>query len=345
MTRSAPCEVVIASYIEPELAERIAAAEPRAHVVYEPALLPVPGYPCDHGGEPPALDAAGEERWRAITAGAEVMFDFDWSSPETIAERCPHLRLIQATSAGVGGYMTRIGLDRSDIEVCTAAGTHAVPLAEFALLGALYFVKGVPTLNEWKARRHWEKYATHRLAGRRALVLGLGGIGRRVAESFAALGIEVWGLARRIPPELPPGVTRMIAGGELHAALAETDVLVIASPLTEQTRQLVGAAELAALPGHAVVVNVGRGPVIDEAALIAALTEGRLAGACLDVFEHEPLPEDSPLWDLDNVIISPHSASTLVEENELLVELFLDNLARYLDGRPRRNVYDRAAGY
>ena len=337
--------MVIASYIEPELAERIAAAEPRAHVVYEPTLLPVPGYPCDHGGEPPALSAAGQERWRAITAAAEVMFDFDWHSPETIAERCPRLRLIQATSAGVGGYVTRIGLDRSDIEVCTAAGTHAVPLAEFALLGALYFVKGMPTLTEWKARRHWEKYATHRLAGRRALVLGLGGIGRRVAESFAALGVEVWGLARRIPPGLPGGVTRMIGGDELHAALAETDVLVIASPLTEQTRHMVGAAELAALPAHAVVVNVGRGPVIDEAALITALTEGRLAGACLDVFEQEPLPEDSPLWDLDNVIISPHSASTLAEENEVLVELFLDNLTRYLDGRPRRNVYDRAAGY
>ncbi len=345
MSRSEPCQVVIASYIEPELVDRIVAAEPRAHVVYEPSLLPVPAYPCDHGGEPPALEPAEQERWKEITAGAEVMFDFDWSSPETLAERCPRLRMIQATSAGVGGFMTRSGLDRSDIEVCTAAGTHAVPLAEFALLGALYFVKGMPTLTEWKARHHWEKYATHRLAGRRALVVGLGGIGRRVAESFGALGVEVWGLARRTPDPMPTGVTRMITREDLPGALPDVDVLVIASPLTEQTRHLVGAQEIAALPAHAVVVNIGRGPVIDEPALIAALTEGRLAGACLDVFEEEPLPADSPLWDLDNVIISPHSASTLTEENEVLVELFLDNLGRYLDGRPRRNVYDRAAGY
>ncbi len=123
------------------------------------------------------------------------------------------------------------------------------------------------------------------------------------------------------------------------------DVLVVASPLTEQTRHLIGAEEITALPAHAVVVNVGRGPVIDEPALITALAEGRLAGACLDVFEQEPLPADNPLWDLDNVIVSPHSASTLAEENEVLVELFLDNLSRYLDGRPRRNVYDREAGY
>jgi glyoxylate/hydroxypyruvate reductase A len=339
------CEVVIASYLEPELVERIVAIESRARVVYEPALLPAPRYPCDHHGEPPVLDFNQRARWSEITAGAEVMFDFDWNDPETIAERCPRLRLIQATSAGIGSVMARTGLDRSEIEVCTAAGTHAVPLAEFALLGALYFVKAMPMLTGWKARRHWEVHATHLLAGRRALVLGLGGIGRKVAESFAALGVEVWGLARRIPPETPAGVTRMITREELPASLPGTDVLVVASPLTEQTHHMVGAEELAALPAHAVVVNVGRGPVIDEPALIAALTEGRLAGACLDVFEEEPLPTGSPLWDLDNVIISPHSASTIAEENEVLVELFLDNLGRYLDGRPRRNVYDRVAGY
>ncbi len=217
MSRSEPCRVVIASYLEPEHVERIVAGEPRAEIVYEPSLLPTPRYPSDHHGESPALQPADRKRWESIVAGAEVMFDFDWSSPGTLPERCPRLRLIQATSAGVGGFMTRTGLDRSEIEVCTAAGTHAIPLAEFALLGALYFVKGMPTLTEWKARHHWELYATHQLAGRRALVIGLGGIGRRVAESFAALGVEVWGLARRTPPQMPAGVARMIDRDELLA--------------------------------------------------------------------------------------------------------------------------------
>jgi glyoxylate/hydroxypyruvate reductase len=345
MSRTEPCEVVIASYLEPELVQQITMAEPRAHVVYEPTLLPPPSYPCDHHGTPRDLDESELQRWEETVGRAEVMFDFDWRSPETIPDRCPHLRLIQATSAGVGGFLSRTGLDRSDIEVCTAAGTHAIPLAEFALLGALYFVKGMPTLSGWQRRHHWELYATHQLAGRRALVLGLGGIGRRVAQSFAALGVEVWGLARRAPDELPTGVTRMITRDELLGALPGVDILVVASPLTEQTHHMVGAPELAAVPAHCVVINVGRGPVIDEPALIAALTDGRLGGACLDVFEQEPLPEESPLWDLDNVIVSPHSASTIAEENQVLVELFIDNLARYLDGRPRRNVYDRIAGY
>jgi phosphoglycerate dehydrogenase-like enzyme len=339
------CRVVIASYLEPELVERIAASEPRADIAYEPRLLPAPRFPSDHSGAPPELSAGELARWRKLTAEAEVLFDFDWHEPETLPERCPRLRWIQATSAGIGGVMTRTGLDRSAIEVTTAAGIHAVPLAEFALLGALHFIKGMPQLTRWKAARRWEWSTTQRLAGRRVLVVGVGAIGREVARTFAALGAEVTGLSRRTPAQLPPGVSRTIARAELTGELARTDVVVIACPLTEHTRGLLGAAELAALPGHAIVVNVGRGPVIDEPALVAALAEGRLAGACLDVFAEEPLPAESPLWGMENVIVSPHSASTLADENAALVELFLDNLARYLDGRPRRNVYDAAAGY
>jgi glyoxylate/hydroxypyruvate reductase len=339
------CEVVIASYLEPGLVARIAEAEPRAHVTYEPRLLPAPRHPSDHVGTPPQLSEDELARWRALTAGAEVLFDFDWHDPASLPARCPRLRWIQATSAGIGGVMARTGLDRSAIEVTTAAGIHAVPLAEFAVLGALYFVKDLPALNRWKAERRWERFATQRLAGRRVLVVGVGAIGRRVASAFAALGTEVTGLSRRAPAELPPGVSRMIDRAELEAELARTDIVVVACPLTEQTRGLLGAPELAALPAHAIVVNVGRGPVIDEPALAAALAEGRLAGACLDVFTEEPLPADSPLWGMEKVIVSPHSASTLADENAALVELFLDNLGRYLDGRPLRNVYDAAAGY
>ncbi len=345
MSRDQPCEVVITSYLEPELVARIAEAEPRAHVTYEPRFVPVPRYPSDHGGQTPELDADGLAEWERLTARAEVMFDFDWHDTAGLPARCPNLRWIQATSAGIGAFMSRTGLDRSAIEVTTAAGTHAVPLAEFALMGALYFVKGVHRLNAWKARHHWERYATERLAGRRALVIGLGGIGRQVAALFSGAGVEVWGLSRRGAGEPPPGLTRQIVRAELLDALERTDILVISCPLTEETAGMIGAAEIAALPAHAIVVNVGRGPVIDQAALTAALTSGRLAGACLDVFRDEPLPAGDPLWDLDNVIVSPHSASTLADENAVLTELFIDNLGRYLDGRPRRNVYDAAAGY
>jgi glyoxylate/hydroxypyruvate reductase len=339
------CEVVIASYLESEIAAAIAEAEPRAHLIYEPALLPTPRYPCDHGGTPPQLTPDQLARWEAIIAGADVCFDFDWHDPAGLPVRAPRLRFIQATSSGIGGFMTRTGLDASDIAVSTAAGIHALPLAEFATMGALYFVEGVHQLNVWKAARHWERHATRCLSGRRALVIGLGGIGRQVASSFAALGVEVWGLARQDRAQRPPEVSATISREQLPDVLGETDVLVIACPLTEQTRGMIGADEIGRLPDDAIVVNVGRGPVIDEAALIEALRAGRLAGACLDVFEREPLPDDSPLWELDNVIISPHSASTLADENAVLAELFIENLARFLDGHPVRNRYDAAAGY
>jgi phosphoglycerate dehydrogenase-like enzyme len=339
------CEVVIASYLEPELVERIARAQPRAHVTYEPAFLPAPSYPCDHDGEHPQLTAARLSRWETIVAGADVCFDFDWHDPATLPQRCPRLRFVQATSAGIGGFMTRTGLDRAGFAVSTAAGIHAAPLAEFAVLGALYFVKGVPMLSAWKAQRHWERFATHGLTGRRALVIGLGGVGRETVRQLGALGMDVWGLARRPPAEPVPGLSRTIDAGGLLDALGRTDVLVIACPLTEQTRGMIGSEQIAALGADAIVVNIGRGPVIDEVALIEALTDGRLAGACLDVFEHEPLPADSPLWELDNVLVSPHSASTVAEENAALTELFIENLGRHLDGLPLRNSYDPVAGY
>jgi phosphoglycerate dehydrogenase-like enzyme len=142
-----------------------------------------------------------------------------------------------------------------------------------------------------------------------------------------------------------PGVASYVAEAELARVLPEVSALVLACPLTEQTRGLIGARELAALPRGAVVVNLSRGQVIDEDALAGALASGHLGGACLDVFATEPLPESSPLWGLDNVIISPHSASTATAENELITELFCDNLRRWLDGAPLRNVYDRASGY
>jgi phosphoglycerate dehydrogenase-like enzyme len=176
------------------------------------------------------------------------------------------------------------------------------------------------------------------------LVIGLGGLGRQVAATLAGLGVEVWG-HRRGEGAAPPGVTRIVGGSELHDALARVDALVVACPYTPETHHLVGAAELAALPAGAFVVNIARGAIIDEAALVDALASRHLGGAALDVFETEPLPATSPLWALPNVLISPHRASVVDAENGLIVDLFVDNLRRYLDGRPLRNVFDPARGY
>jgi glyoxylate/hydroxypyruvate reductase len=340
-----PVSVLIATPLEAEYAQRIEAADPRLRVLYEPGLLPVPRYPCDHTGTPRALSEADLGRWSALRREADVSFDFDWQEPALVARNSPRLRWVQGTSAGIGGFLERTGLAGTPLVFTTAAGVHGVPLAEFALLGLLYFAKDMPLLAQWKREQHWQRHAMGQLAGRHVLLVGLGGIGRQVARLLSGTGVRVTAAGRPGRRYDVPGVTGYADEAELGRVLPGVSGVVLACPLTEQTRGLIGARELAALPRGAVLVNLSRGQVVDEDALVDALAGGHLGGACLDVFATEPLPAASPLWGLDNVIISPHSASTAAGENELITELFCDNLRRWLDGAPLRNVYDRAAGY
>jgi glyoxylate/hydroxypyruvate reductase len=274
-----------------------------------------------------------------------VIFDFDWERQPTLAERAPNLRWIQCTSSGVGPRVKEEGLVGSPVRVTTAAGIHAQPLAEFVLMAALYFVKEMPRIERWKQEHHWERFCAGELAGTTMVLIGLGQMGRRVAEVSAALGVEVIGHRRSAAKDPPPGVRRVVDRRELDGVLPRADLLVIAAPETEQTFRLIDRARLELLPTNAVVINIGRGSLLDEAALIEMLESGRLGGAALDVFEHEPLPPDSPLWTLPNVIISPHSASTVPSENDRLVDLFVDNLERYLDGRPLVNPFNAELSY
>ncbi|WP_211327428.1 D-2-hydroxyacid dehydrogenase [Subtercola boreus] len=336
--------VLISTYLEPHLVDRIA-AEPDVEVLYEPDLLPMPRYTADHGGTPPALDEEGRQRWLALLAEADVAFDFDWNDPVALPVNAPALKWVQATSAGIGAFMKRTGLDSSGITVTTAAGTHAIPLAEFALTGALYFVKGVPFLRRQQHRHEWRRYTTRQLAGLRLTVVGIGGMGSNVIATFHALGARVTGVGRIGGAyDVPEGVA-LSDIGRLDEVLPETDILVLCSALTAETEGLIGREQLAQLPDGAILVNISRGQLVDEAALIDELTSGRMLGAALDVVNHEPLAGDSPLWDLENVLLSPHSASTVATENETLVELFVENLRRWRGGQPLRNLYEAERGY
>jgi glyoxylate/hydroxypyruvate reductase A len=336
--------ILITSFVEPDLVDRIRSAW-NGDVLYQPHLLPRPNYEADHGGVKPELDEAAEAEWRDLLGRAEICFDFDWWQPGQLLDNCPKLRWVQATSAGIGGFVRRYGLDRADLVFTTAAGTHAVPLAEFALTGALYLIKGVPELLDRQRRHNWSRYTTRPLHGKHVTVVGLGRIGRHVATTFAALGTHVVGVGRPggSSPELPD--VTVIDTDALDTVLPDTDVLILTTPLTEQTTHLIDRHRLDLLPDGAVVVNIARGAVLDQAALVDVLAEGRLGGAALDVTDPEPLPDDSPLWDRSDVLISPHSASTLASENAVLVDLFTDNLARWREGRPLRNVYRPDLGY
>ena len=339
-----PLNVLIASWFDQQHADRIAAVDPRIELLYEPDLLPVPRYVADHHGQKRDLSAAEQARWDELVASAEVMLDIDFLDPATLPERAPNLRWVQMTSAGIGEFMERFGLRRSHVQFTTAAGVHRGPLTEFVLLGLLYVNREVPYLQREQAAHSWRRYTVRGLAGQRALVVGLGEIGREVARVLSTLGMDVWGL-RRSAGDAPPGVSRVLTRDELREALSHVDALVLAAPMTDDTRGMIGEAELAALPQGAVIVNIGRGGLVDEPALIRALQDGRLGGLVTDVAAREPLPEDSPLWDLPNVLISPHSAATAFQENDRILEIFTGNLRRYLDGRPLHNRYEPDRGY
>lgn len=343
--RAGQLTILIATPLEPEHAARIASAAPdRTRVVFEPDLLPAPRFVGDHVGVPRDLDQLSVARWRAHLAAADVLFGYDWFEPERVAVNAPRLRWVQAMSAGIGEYLVQTGLADTGIIFTTADGVHAVPLAEHVVLGLLYLVKRVPKRRAWQAAHQWGEKSSEELVGRRLLVVGLGHVGRQVARTCACLGLEVWGMDPGAPGP-SDGVSRVVSHNEFQEALANIDALVLACPYTPETHHLVSAAEFAALRSTAVLVNIARGPLVDGPELVRALQEGRLGGAVLDVFETEPLPADSPLWDMPEVLVSPHSAAKVASENERITDVFIDNLYQYLAGDPLRNVFVKSRGF
>jgi phosphoglycerate dehydrogenase-like enzyme len=339
-------KVFIASFIEAEHVERIRAVDSRLEVIYEPDLLRPPRYPADHKGLPIDRTRQQEDRWLRHLGEADILFDFDQTHLEDLPELAPNVRWIQSTSSGIGPFVERMGYHgRMPHTVITrASGVHAQPLAEFCLMVMLMFRKGLLRIQADQRRKHWERYAGTDLQGRTIAIVGMGAVGSHVARVAKSLGMRVIGLDLHgflfdqdsIPLDEFHPITR------LHEVLPQAEHLVLIAPHTPQTEGMIGSEELALLPEGAVFINIARGALVDEAALAEALRSGRLAGAGLDVFAEEPLPEDSPLWDLPNVLVSPHSASTSDRENDRITELFCENLRRFLAGRPLLNLLGAA---
>lgn len=277
--------------------------------------------------------------------GAEVLFlRWGWS-PETIRRllaRIPHLRWVHSISAGVD-HLLFPELRDSDILLTNASGVFSIPIAETVMAYILAVVKRLPEFWARQREHRWEKLPLRELRGLTVGIVGLGDIGTEVARLCRAFGMHVLGLRRHPTPSdvadevLPPD--------RRDELLSRSDFVVIAVPLTAKTRGMIGKAELAAMKADAWLINISRGAIVQEEALVEALRKGRIGGACLDVFAEEPLPAENPLWDMPNVLITPHQSwsSPHIEERE--VDLFLENLRRYVAGEPLLNVVDKQAGY
>jgi phosphoglycerate dehydrogenase-like enzyme len=274
-----------------------------------------------------------------------------WGVPTGVAAAArATLRWAHSASAGVGASIER--LRGSNAALTNSAGVHAEPMADWVLAALAYFARGLDRMVEAQRDERWAKaeatdlrWPMRELRDLRLGVVGLGGVGSVVARRGLALGMRVAGVRRRPERGGPPGVAWVGGADALGRLVAESDALVIAAPHTALTAGVVDAGVLARLPDQAVVINVSRGSVLDEAALLAALDAGRLRGAALDVFATEPLPAGHPFWRHPRVLVSPHVCAVTERFWERETALILDNLRRYLLGEPLLNVVDLDSGY
>ena len=341
--------VVICSYFEEEYIERIRAVDERLRVLYREDLVPPPRWPGDHVGPPGwRRSTEGEEEFLTMLKEAQVLYDFPRGHVGNLLQVAPKLRWIQASLAGVGDVIERAGLQNADAIVTRASGVYSGPLAEFVMMALLAHVKDLERLQRDKANKRWRQVDTDTLHGKTLCLVGMGSIGRAVALRARPFGVRVVGVKRTVHEDDAAWgyADELYTTQDLHAALREAEYVVVTLPSTPETYHLLDAEAISTMKQGAYLVNVGRGKVVDERALIEVLKSGYLSGAALDVFEQEPLPEGGPLWDLENVIISPHStASVPGRANDLLVELFCNNLRRYLNGEPLINELDKKLLY
>ena len=252
------------------------------------------------------------------------------------------LRLVQIPGAGVDSLLPAPDLPET-VRIANARGVHDPEMSEFVLASILALAKHVPRALDQQRRREWRPFASRRLEGQTVGILGLGAIGLGVARRCRALGMRVIGTRHRPAPH--PDVDAVHGADETMRVLAESDVVVVVLPLTPETRGLLDARAIAGMKPRARLVNVARGGIVDEPAVARALADGRLAGAAFDVFEEEPLPSESPLWDAPNLLVTPHVAGLFPDYMERVGELFVENIRRLEAGEPLRNEIDRSRGY
>lgn len=274
------------------------------------------------------------EAFRQAAPEADVMLVGAVARPlvEEVWAMAPRLQWVHSLWAGLETLLFPALVD-SEAVLTNGRGVFARSLGEFAITGMLWFAKDIRRMRRQQRERRWEKFVVTELHGATLGIVGHGAIGRATASLANAFGMLVHGIGRRHSRE------------EFETILRKSDYLVIGAPLTADTRGMIGETELRMMKHDAVLLNLGRGPVVDEPALLHALRENWIRGAVLDVFDEEPLPADHPFWTLDNVLLSPHCSDNTATWLYEAMELFLDNYTLFAKGEPLKNICDKRAGY
>jgi phosphoglycerate dehydrogenase-like enzyme len=282
-------------------------------------------------------------------ADVEIMFAVSLRPEQFLAAK--KLRWLHSQSAAVNQFMFP-ELIESDVILTNARNVHAPVVAEHVMATVFALTKQLPAAVRFQQRHVWGQEEFSRgdsrsrdISGATLGLVGLGSIGRHVAGHASSLGMRVIAVREHPEKEKPSGVDEVFASSKLADLLGQSDYVVLSTPVTPETTGMIGREELRAMKPNAYLINVGRGALIDEAALVDALRERKIAGAALDVFEKEPLPSDSPFWDLDNVLITPHTAGISDKMWERHYAVFSENLRRYISGQPLFGLVDKRIGY
>ena len=325
--------VLVTSVIGEECLQQIAQVSPKVKLTDVSGLLRA-----ENGG-----DFASKEKLDVLLADAEVIFGL--RLPQNVISRAPELKWVQVMAAGVNRFLDS-EIVESPVILTNVSGIHATPIGEFVLGLMLMFAKNAPLHLQLKQEKQWKRLPPSILRSKTVGIVGLGSIGKEVARLAKAFGMKVMATRRSAKREgQARNVDIMLPPGRLHRLLADSDFVVLSLPGTPETSKLIGEKELRSMRPTAYLINISRGDVVDEEALIQALDERWIAGAGLDVFATEPLPTDSRLWELPNVIFSPHIAGGMEDYAMRATERFVENLGRYLSGKKLRNVVDKKRGY
>jgi phosphoglycerate dehydrogenase-like enzyme len=271
---------------------------------------------------------------RQIAPKADVILNGDFRDPRPFLEifsLAKRVRWIHSPAAGVDKVLSP-EIIASPVPLTNGAGVFARPLAEWVIGMMVYFSYDMPRVLRNQAARRWDSFEHAELHGQTLGIVGYGGIGRALGERAQPFGMKILPLRRKDAPRR-------------NGVLAQCDYIAITAPLTAETRGMIGAEQFAVMKPSAVIINVGRGPVIDERALIGALESGKIRGAAMDVFATEPLPPEHPFWAMENVVVSPHTADNLPDSREQAIQFFVENFGRFVKGEPLENVVDKHAGY
>jgi phosphoglycerate dehydrogenase-like enzyme len=277
---------------------------------------------------------------------AEVILH--WAGPRDLLRAVflasPQVRWIHSRSAGLDKVLFP-ELVASAVPLTNGSGVFSASLGEFALTAMLFFAKDLPRMQRNQRARRWEQFDVEMIAGRTVGIVGYGDIGRAVAARARALGMTVLALKRHAPATPDPLIGKFFTPSDLSAMLAASDYVVVSAPLTPETHHMISDAAFAAMKPNAVLINVGRGPVVDQAALVRALNGKRIRGAGLDVFEQEPIPPDDPIWSFENVLVSPHCADHTSDWLNDAMRFFLAQYDRFRKGEPLQNIVEKHLGY